>query len=475
MEKVLKKKNNTLDMTQGSLLKNLIIFAIPLALTGLLQRLFNTADIIVVGQFTDPSISSNAVAAIGATTPLIDLLLNLFLGLSVGATVLIARYFGAGMNKDLSETIHTAILISVISGVFLTVVGVVFARTFLIWMKTPDTVLDLATTYLQIYFAGTVITLLYNFGSAILRAVGDTKRPLIFLTVSGVANIGFNLFFVLLLHMDVEGVALGTLISQGISTILILICLFREKGALRFELKKLKIHADKLINILKIGVPAGIQSSLFSFSNIFLQSAINSFGDVTVAGNSAGGNIEGFVYVCMNSFHHAALSCVGQNLGAGNEKTIHKTLLYSLLCATVVGIVLCIVVILLGKPLLRLYLPSDENAVAEGMLRIKAIIPLYFLCGVMETISGVIRGAGFSMYPTIVNLIGVCGFRLLWIYTVFTLPAFHSISGLFLSYPISWTLVIVSLLVFYFVHARKIIHKQCTTTKSDDVEPSLAA
>lgn len=459
----LKRKQTTLDMTKGSILKNLIVFAIPLALTSLLQLLFNAADIIVIGQFSDPSIATNAVASIGASTPVVNLLVNFFLGLSVGATVLIAKYFGANREKDLSETVHTAIVVSIVTGLILTVVGVLLTEQILILMGTPEGVLPLASKYLRIYFAGNVVTMIYNFGSAILRAVGDTKRPLIFLAVSGVANIGFNLFFVLVCGMDVEGVALGTLISQAISAVLIVICLMREKGAHRLEIKKLRVHRDKLAKILSIGVPAGVQSSLFSLSNIFLQSGVNSFGEITVAGNSAGSNIEGFVYVCMNAFHHAALSCVGQNLGAGDSNRIKKTLILSPFCAGVVGLVLCGLVLLLREPLLGLYL-TNPDALKEGIVRVFAIIPVYFMCGVMDAISGVIRGAGFSMYPTIVNLLGVCVFRIIWMKTVFE-TTLHTIPGLFICYPVSWALVIAALLVFYFVKARKSIYSQCSINK----------
>ena len=455
----LKRNHTTLDMTKGSILKNLIVFAIPLALTSLLQLLFNAADIIVVGQFADPSISTNAVASIGASTPIVNLLVNFFMGLSVGATVLIAKYFGANRKKDLSETVHTAIVVSLASGILLTALGVLLAERILIAMGTPSGVLPLASKYLRIYFAGNVVTMIYNFGSAILRAVGDTKRPLIFLAISGIANVGFNFFFVLVCGMNVEGVALGTLISQAIAAILIIVCLMREKGPHKLEIKKLRIHRDKLSKILRLGVPAGIQSSLFSLSNIFLQSGVNSFGEITVAGNSATSNVEGFVYVCMNSFHHAGLSCVGQNLGAGDSDRIKKTLILSPICAGIAGIILGGIAMLLRIPLLGLYL-TDANAIQEGLVRLFSIMPLYFLCGVMDAISGVIRGAGFSMYPTIVNLLGVCVFRIVWMNTVF-MNALHTIPGLFICYPVSWALVIVSLLVFYFVRARKSIQAQC--------------
>ncbi len=460
------KKSNTLDMTQGSIAKNLLKFSIPLILTSLLQLAFNAADIIVVGQFADPSISSNAVASIGATAPLINLLVNLFLGLSTGATVVIAKYYGAKLDNDLSQTVHTSILLSLICGLLLTIIGIFGAKYILIWMQTPQSVLPLATKYLQIYFAGNVVTMLYNFGSGILRAVGDTKRPLIFLAISGVANVGFNLFFVLVLNMSVEGVALGTLISQSISAVLIMICLTREDNALRLQFKKLKLHKHKLLNIIRIGLPAGIQSSLFSLSNIFIQSSINSFGEITMAGNSATGNLEGFAYVFMNAFHHASISCASQNLGAGKVDRIKKTLIISPIIASISGIIACSTILLLARPLLGLYL-TDQLAIEEGMVRMYSILPIYFILGIMDGISGVIRGAGFAIYPTIVNLIGVCGLRILWIFTVFAIPEYHTIPVLFLSWPLSWIFVIIALLIFYFAYARAKIVSMCQDSKSE--------
>ena len=460
MSKVATKKSNLLDMTKGSIPLNLLRFSIPLILTSLLQLAFNAADIIVVGQFTDPSVSSNAVASIGSSNPIIFLLVNLFLGLSTGSTVVIARYYGAKKDKDLSEAVHTSITTSVICGVILSIIGVVLAKQFLIWMKTPDTVLPFATKYLQIYFAGNVVTMLYNFGSAILRAVGDTKRPLIFLAISGVANVGFNLFFVLVLKMTVEGVALGTLISQTISAVLILLCLAKEKSAIRISFKNLKITKSKLKEIVRIGLPAGIQSSLFSVANIFIQSSINTFGDVTMAGNSAAGNIEGFVHVFMNAYHISAVSCVSQNLGAGELKRIKTTAIIAPILAGISGIIVANIALLFDRELLSLYL-TDELAINEGLVRMYAVLPVYFICGIMDGVSGVIRGAGFSIYPTIVNLIGICGIRILWVFTIFQIPKFHTISALFLSWPISWAIVFLALVIYYFVYARKIITKMC--------------
>ena len=454
------KKSSTIDMTKGSIVINLLRFAIPLILTSLLQLAFNAADIIVVGQFTDPSISNNAVASIGASNPLLFLLVNLFLGLSTGATVIVSKYYGAKKDKDLTDAVHTSITLSLICGVILSVIGILLAEQILIWMKTPDTVLVFATKYLRIYFAGNVVTMLYNFGSAILRAVGDTKRPLIFLAISGVANVGFNLFFVLVLKMDVEGVAIGTLISQAISAVLILICLTKEKGAIQLSFKKLGIKSNKLKEIIRIGLPAGVQSSLFSVANIFIQSSINGFGDIAMAGNSAAGNIEGFVYVFMNAFHYASISCTGQNLGAGDANRIKKTAIISPILAGLFGIIVATVVLLFGKQFLSLYL-TDELAIQEGLVRMKAVLPYYFICGIMDAFSGVIRGAGFSIFPTVANLLGVCGLRILWVFTIFQIPKFHTISVLFISWPLSWFVVFISLAIFYFVYGRKEILRLC--------------
>ena len=451
-------------MTKGSILKNLLLFAIPLACTSILQLLFSAADMVIVGQFSKDS--QLAVGAIGSVHHLIELFVNFFMGLSIGATILIARYFGSNREKDMSETVHTAILVSLFSGIILTVLGIILSEKLLVLMNTPPEMFDLANTYLRIYFGGIVSTMVYNFGSAILRAVGDTKRPLIFLAISGVLNVGLNVFFVLVLNMSVEGVAIATVISQTLSAILVLWCLSKEKGALKLSLKKLRIDKQKAWKILKLGIPAGLQSTMFSISNIIIQKSINGFGYLTVSGHSAVLSIEGFVYAPMDSFHHAALSFVAQNIGAGKYKRVKKAVIIAPLCAMTVGLVLGYASYIFGDSLLRIYI-TDTNPeivnliVQKGLERMGTVCTFYFMCGAMNGLSGIMRGAGYSLTPTLINLIGVCGIRLLWIYTIFALPAYHTINALLFSYPLTWGLVILSLLVFYFTVARRGIKRQC--------------
>ncbi len=459
-----KKRTSTIDMSKGSILKNLLLFAIPLACTSILQLLFNAADMVVVGQFSKDS--QLAVGAIGSVGSLINLFVNFFMGLSIGATILIARYFGANREKDMSESIHTAILVSMISGIILTILGILLSEKLLVLMNTPAEMFDLSNLYLKIYFGGILSTMVYNFGSAILRAVGDTKRPLMFLAISGIINVGLNIFFVLALNMSVDGVAIATVISQTISAILVLWCLAKEKGALKLSFKKLRLHKQKALEILRLGIPAGVQSTMFSISNIIIQASINGFGPITVSGHAAAASIEGFVYAPMNSFHHAALSFTAQNIGAGKNKRINKALFIAPLCAMTIGLITGMAAYIFGDALLRIYI-TDSNPevvnliVQKGLERMGTVCVLYFMCGMMDALSGLIRGAGYSLTPTLINLIGVCGIRLLWIYTVFATPAYHTINALLFSYPLTWGLVILSLVIFYFTVASRGIKRQC--------------
>lgn len=447
-------KNKTkyeMDMCSGSILKKMLMFAVPLMFSSILQLLFNAADIVVVGRFA----GDNSLAAVGSTSSLINLLVNLFVGLSVGANVLIAHYYGAKEMDDLKKAVHTVITISLISGLIMTVVGVVCARQFLIWMDTPDKVLDLATTYLKIYFMGMVANMVYNFGAAILRAVGDTKRPLYYLVVAGVVNVVLNLIFVIKFDMDVAGVALATVISQCISAILVIRCLIKETGGIHLDLRCLCIHKGNLIKILQVGVPAGFQGMLFSLSNVVIQSAVNGFGETVVAGNSAAANIEGFVYVAMNAFHQAAISFTSQNVGAGRYDRINKILYIAQIYVFMVGLGLSTLVIILGEPLLGLYTNSPA-VVDAGLIRLKYIVSLYFLCGMMDTMVGSLRGLGYAIMPMIVSLIGACGLRLIWIATVFQMPEFHSIEMIYITYPVSWFLTFMTHVMCFAIVRRKL-------------------
>lgn len=441
-------------MLSGPLLKNMIAFSIPLMFSSILQLLFNAADIVVVGRFA----GDISLAAVGSTSSLVNLLTNLFVGLSVGANVLAARDRGAGNDEALSRTVHTSMLLSLISGLLLTAVGIASARRLLIWMQTPAEVLDLAVLYLRIYFMGMTATMIYNFGSAVLRSVGDTKRPLYFLFFAGVVNVVLNLFFVIVLKMDVAGVATATVISQCISAYLVVVCLINENSAIRLRIAKLKIHKDKFYDILKIGLPAGFQGVLFSLSNVVIQSSVNTFGAIVVAGNAAASNIEGFVYVAMNAFHQATISFTSQNMGAKNYKNIVPILLRGQLCVIAVGLVLGNTAVLFGRSLLGIYSLNDAVA-AAGMIRLKIIAGTYALCGIMDVMVGALRGIGKSVMPMIVTLIGVCGLRMVWIATVFRLEQFHTVQTVYLSYPLSWTVTFLAHIVCFVLAMRKITPK----------------
>lgn len=448
-------KNNSktyeLDMCSGSILWKMLIFSLPLMCSSVLQLLFNAADVIVVGRFA----GDTALAAVGSTTALINLLTNFFLGFSIGANVLAARYYGAKHDKDLSETIHTAMALSIICGVLLTIIGCVGAKQILIWMKTPADVLPLAVIYLRIYFAGMTATMLYNFGSAILRAIGDTRRPLYYLSASGIINVFLNLIFVIIFKMSVAGVALATIISQFISAFLIVKCMIKERSSIHLDMKKLKISRSKFTKILQIGLPASFQGLLFSFSNVIIQSSVNSFGAITVAGNSAAANIEGFVYVAMNAFHQAAISFTSQNLGAAKYERINKIMYTAVGSALVVGILLGNLAALFGRPLLGLYTTSPQ-VIEAGMARLKIVCVTYALCGMMDAIVGSLRGLGYSVMPMIVSLVGACGLRLLWIFTFFQMDAFHTVSSLYATYPVSWLLTFTAHVVCYMIIRRKL-------------------
>ena len=448
-------KKYEIDMCSGSILKKMLIFTMPLMFSSILQLLFNAADIVVVGRFA----GDNSLAAVGSTSALINLLVNLFIGLSVGANVLTARYFGAKQDRDLSETVHTAMTVSIISGIFLTFVGFIGAPVILKWMDSPENIIDLAVTYLRIYFLGMTAMMVYNFGAAVLRAVGDTRRPLYFLFTAGVINVILNLFFVIVLKMDVAGVAFATTISQCISAALIILCLIREKGAIRLELKKLGIHRDKLIRIFKIGLPAGFQGTLFALSNVVIQSSINSFGDVVVAGNSAAANIEAFVYVAMNSFYQAAISFTSQNVGSGKYERINRILLTALGCVIVTGVVLGNTVYIFGRPLLHLYSDSPD-VIDAGIVRLTYISTIYALCGIMDVMVGVLRGLGYSILPMIVSLVGACALRIVFLSTVFRLEPFHKIEMVYLTYPVSWILTFTAHVVCFLIIRNKIMKKK---------------
>lgn len=443
-------KENEIDMCSGNVLPALLRFSLPLMLSSILQLLFNAADIIVVGNFS----GENSLAAVGSTTSLVNLMTNLFLGLSTGANVLASRFLGAKQETMVSKTVHTSLALSIISGLILTAIGVIFASDILKLMQTPDNVLELSSLYLRIYFLGMTAMMLYNFGSSLLRAKGDTERPLYFLFFSGIINVILNIIFVILLHMDVAGVALATVISECISAGLVLSCLMRETDAFRFELKKLRPDAGITGKILMIGIPAGFQGVVFSLSNVVIQSSVNGFGSVVMAGSAAAASIESFVWVSMNSFSQAALSFTSRNIGAGRFDRINRIAFVSCSCAAATGLIMGNIAYLFGKPLLGIY-NSSPDIVEPGLIRIQLVCGLYFLCGLMDCIVGSIRGMGYAVIPTVVSLLGACGVRIIWIATIFSVPRFHTVFMLFLSYPVSWGITFLVHLVCYFFMRKK--------------------
>ena len=450
-QQAVKMKKYEMDLCNGPILPKMLAFTLPIVCSSILQLLFNAADIIVVGKYA----GDNALAAVGSNTALINLLTNFFLGLSIGANVLVARFFGAKAEKDVSDTVHTAMFISIVSGVILTLGACVGAKQILIWMQTPDDVLPLATTYLRIYFLGMTAMMIYNFGSAILRAVGDTKRPLYYLTFAGVINVLLNLLFVIRFRMSVAGVGLATVISQCVSAGLILACMMREKGCIRLRIRDLRINKRRFFEILRVGLPASFQGIIFAISNVIIQSSVNSFGSIVVAGNSAASNIEGFVYVSMYAFHQGNISLTSQNVGAGRYERINKILIVAEGCVIVTGVVLGNLAVLFGDELLGFYTAS-EAVKAAGMVRLNIICRVYALCGIMDVLVGSLRGLGYSLLPTIVSLIGACGLRLLWIFTFFRMyDIFHTTKSLYLTYPVSWIVTSFAHVVCFVIVKRK--------------------
>ena len=438
-----KEKNN--DLTSGPLTIKIIKFIIPLMLTGILQLLYNAADSIVVGHYD----GSSALAAVSSVGALINLLVNAFMGLSVGAAVVVAQDYGAKDYEGVSKTVHTSYLISIIGGIVVGAIGLIFSRQFLIWMESPEDVLPLSTEYLMIYFAGTPANMAYNFGASILRSVGDTKRPLYFLTISGLVNIVLNLVLVIVFHMGVAGVAYATIISQILSAVMVIVYMMKSKDCVRFVPKKMRIHGDKLKKMLYIGLPAGFQGTVFSLSNVVIQSAVNSFGSLVMAGNGAASSLEGFTYTAMNSVYQASLTFVGQNVGAKKYDRINKVQGVCLVLVTIIGLVFGVTTYCLGEPLLSIYLPNDPEAIPYGIIRMSYIALPYFLCGMMEVMVGGQRGMGMSFIPMINALLGSCVLRIVWISTVFA--ADPTLFTLYISYPISWIVTTLAHTVFYFV------------------------
>lgn len=451
MEAVLDMKKHRAGMLQGPLLPSILLYTVPIILTSVLQLLFNAADLVVVGRYC----GSVSVAAVGATGALTNLIVNLFIGLSVGAGVTVAHGLGAKNNMVVHRTVHTALPAALVCGIGLTVVGVLFSEDLLRMMGTPENVLPLSAVYMKIYFGGMTFNMVYNFSASILRAAGDTKSPLLFLSIAGVVNVCLNLVFVILMDMNVAGVAWATTISQGISAVAMVIVLMRRTDACKLSLSQMRFYGPQLKKMIRIGLPAGIQGSLFSISNVLIQSSVNSFGEVMMSGNAAAGNIEGFVYVAMNAFQQTAVNFVGQNMGARQYQRVRQTLLICLGCVLAVGLGLSLTVYSLGPTLLSIYITDSAEAIAYGMLRFNFVCLPYFLCGLMDTTTGGLRGMGASVVPMIISVLGACGFRIFWIYTVFQMPQYHTPQGLYVSYPISWILTFSAQLIAFFIVYRK--------------------
>ena len=445
------KKAYTMDMTSGSLMKKMLLFAVPLALSTLLQLLFNAADLVVVSRFA----GDNAMAAVGANTSLTNLLVKSMTSVAVGANVLAARERGAGERREIHRTVHTAMAMALVGGILLLSIGVFGADWLMQWMEIPDAIADQAALYLQIYCWGMPATLVYNFGAALLRSVGDTKRPLYFLTLSGVVNVLLNLVLVIVFHMDVAGVAIATAASNVLSAALVVYCLLRDEGDIRLEIRKLRIYRDKLLAILRIGLPAGIQASVFSMSNVLIQSSINSFGEVVIAGHAAASTIQGFVHCVDHSLCSTVLSFMGQNMGAKKIKRVSRVLAIAIAYQIAASVAIVGIFALWGEPLLRIYTDTPE-VIAVGISEFAIMVNFYFLCGCMNILGNSVRGLGHSLTSMIISMVGVCGFRVVWIATVFQIPQYHTYSSLMFSYPVSWLATALIFLGFWCYAIRKV-------------------
>lgn len=447
-------RTHEIDMTSGSIIKKVLLFALPLMFSGILQLLFNAADTIVVGKFA----GSLCLAAVGSNTPIINLIINVVIGFATGANVLVARYYGSGDHRALSDCVHSSMALGCVLGILSGLAGFFLSTPLLIWMKADPEVLPLASLYLKIYFLGAPATVIYNFGAAILRAIGDTDRPLRYLTLSGIVNVILNLVTVIVFHMDVAGVAIATVVSQYVSAFLVVYCLMRSEGCYKLELSKLRFHRDMIRQVTVIGLPAGLQGTIFSISNVLIQSSVNSFGAAAMAGCSAASNLDGFVYIAMNAFYHASLSFTSQNYGAKKYERIPKVLGCCMLLVFLVGAIMAALIVGFGPQLLSLFVPAtDPNrdaVLAAGMVRLVYVCVPYFLCGFMEVLCGSLRGLGKSWTPLIISTMGSCVFRTIWLYTVFI--AFRSLETVYLSYAFSWVITPASHAVALIITYRKL-------------------
>jgi putative MATE family efflux protein len=447
-----------IDLCNGPIFGGVIKYTIPIICTSILQLLFNAADLVVVGRFC----GSNSVGAVGATSSLIHMFVNLFIGMATGVSVAVAKTIGEKDENKVSKIIHTAIPLSFFVGLFLTVFGTLLSTPILQLMKTPADTLSLSSIYIRIYFCGMIPSLVFEFAAAIYRASGDTETPFKYLSLAGVINVLLNVFFVTVIDLDVAGVALATVISQTVSCVLIVSALMRRNDYLKLKFKKMHIYLDVFKSILKIGLPAGIQASIFSMSNVIIQSSVNSFGSVAVAGNAAAANIEAFVYQAMHSFYHTSLNFTGQNIGAKKSRRVKKALLTNILCSVALGLILGNIIIFFNENLLSIYITDNLASIDYGIIRMNYICRFYFLCGIMEVLTGAIRGMGKSLVSMLISIVGVCGIRLGWVFTVFQMEKYHSLDSLYFSYIVSWIACILAQIVAFIIIYKK-FKKKCIT------------
>lgn len=442
-----------IDMVRGPLYSGILRYTIPIILTSVLQLLFNAADLVIVGRYC----GSISVAAVSATGAITNLIITLFTGLSVGAGVTVAHGLGGKRDDEVHKTIHTALPTALLGGAVLTIIGVIFAEDFLKLMKTPDNVLPLSTVYMRIYFAGMVFTMVFNFCASILRAAGDSQSPLKYLSIAGVMNVILNVIFVTKFGMNVDGVALATILSQAFSATMLVITLTRRTDACKLCLKKMRFYGRQLAKMIRIGLPAGIQGSLFSISNVIIQSSINSFNsDAIMSGNGASANIEGFIFVIMDGFYQTSVNYIGQNAGAHRFDRIKK--IYGICLGYVVlfGAGSGFLAWFFAESLLSIYITDSPEAIAYGIVRLGYMTLPYFLCGMMNVTTGALRGLGCSVVPMIISVLGVCGFRVAWIYTIFQIPEYHTLTSLYLSYPLSWIITfVVEFIAFVYLYKKK--------------------
>ena len=444
-------KRNEMDMTTGPLMKKLVAYAVPVVITGILQLLFNAADVIVVGRFA----GRTALAAVGSTTSLINLMVNLFMMISIGVNVAVARYYGAHEPIEVSKTVSTAMTMSVIIGLFVGIFGIVASRPMLVLMGSPSDVLDQAALYLRIYFMGIPAFMVYNFGAAVLRAVGDTQRPMKFLTISGIINVILNLITVICFRMGVAGVAIATAASQYVSAVFIVMSLITTESCVHLEVKEMRIYKDKLFEILRIGLPAGMQSLLFSITNVMIQASVNSFGSTIMAASSASANIEGFVYTAMNSVTQTAMAFTGQNMGARKYERIGSIMKKCMILVSVVGGGMGLICCLFSNGMINIYANGDPEVIFWGVQRLRIVTSLYLLMGLSDTVVGTMRGMGNSTLPMIISVFGICAFRILWLYTAFArVPTF---AMLLVGYPVSWAVTLIGQLICYLLMKKRVI------------------